>query len=83
MLISHCRKSKCSIRQPGHAVKNIILSVRPYWNIRDTLYAGDGIFFSDQCIVVPQSLQSQILSLIHESHFGTEKSNSRERELLY
>ena len=63
--------------------KNVIFSVRPYWNVRDTLYAADGIVFSDQRIVVPQSLQSQMLGLIHESHFGIEKSRSHARELLY
>ena len=63
--------------------KNIIFSVRPYWNIRYTLYVADGIVFRDQRIVVLQSLQSQMLGLINESHFGIEKSKSRARELLY
>ena len=63
--------------------KNIIFSVRPDWNIRDTLYVPNGIVFNDQRIVVPQSLQSQMLGLIHESHFGIEKGKSRSRELLY
>ena len=34
-------------------------------------------------LVVPQSLQSQMFGLIHESHFGIEKSKSHARELLY
>ena len=63
--------------------KNVIFSARLYWNIRDTLYVADGIVFSDQRIVVPQSLQSQMLGLIHESQFGVEKSESRACELLY
>ena len=60
--------------------KNVIFSVRPYWNIGNTLYVADGIVFSDQRIVVPQSLQSRMLGLIHESHFGIEKSKSHARE---
>ena len=44
---------------------------------------ADGIVFNDQRIVVPQSLQSQMLGLIHVSHFGINKSKSRARELLY
>ena len=35
--------------------KNVIFSVRPYWNMLDTSYVADGIVFSDQHIVVPQS----------------------------
>ena len=42
-----------------------------------------GIVFSDQLITIPLSLQSQILGLIYESHFGIEKSKSHARELLY
>ena len=44
---------------------------------------ADDIVFSDQRVVVPQSLQPQMLGLIHESHFSIEKSKSRARELLY
>ena len=44
---------------------------------------ADSIVFSDQGIVAPQPLQSQILGLIHESHFGIDKSKSRSQELLY
>ena len=44
---------------------------------------ADGIVFSDQRIVVPHSLQSQMLGLIHESYLGIGKSKSRARELLY
>ena len=47
------------------------------------LYVADGIVFSDQRIVVPQSLLSQMFGLIHESHFGIEKSKSHACELLY
>ena len=43
---------------------------------------ADGIAFSDQRILVPQSLQSQTLDLIHESHLGVEKSKSRAHQLL-
>ena len=39
------------------------------------MYVADGIVFNDQRIVVPQSLQSQMLGLIHESHLGIEKVN--------
>ena len=63
--------------------KNVVFSVCPYWHIRDTLYVADGIVFNDQRIVVPQSLHPQMLGLIHESHFGIDKSKSRARELLY
>ena len=44
---------------------------------------ADDILFADQRIVVPSLLQPQMLTLLHESHFGIEKTKSRARELLY
>ena len=63
--------------------KNIPLSLRPYWHIRDSLHIADNIVFTHQHIVVPRSLQAYMLQLIHESHFGIEESKARARELLY
>ena len=62
--------------------KNVPLSLRPYWHIRDSLHIADNIVFTHQRIVVPLSLQAYMLQLIHESHFGIEKSKARARELL-
>ena len=63
--------------------KNLPLSLRPYWHIRDSLHLADNIVFTHQRIVVPRSLQAYMLPLIHESHFGIEKSKARARDLLY
>ena len=63
--------------------KNVPLSLRPYWHIRDSLHIADNIVFTHQRIVVPRSLQAYMLQLIHQSHFGIEKSKARARELLY
>ena len=42
-----------------------------------------GVDFTNYRIVVPSTLQSNILNLIHESHLGIEKCKARARELLY
>ena len=65
------------------SIKNVPQPVRPFWHKRDVLHVADDIVFADQRIVVPAALQTQMLALIHESHFGIEKSKSRARELLY
>ena len=49
-----------------------------YWNVRDELHVSNGIAFKHECTVVSSSRQ-----LIHESHRGIEKCNSRARALLY
>ena len=63
--------------------RNVPVDARKYWHIRDTLYCHDGVVFNNYRIVVPSTLQSHMLDLIHESHLGIEKCKARARELLY
>lgn len=46
------------------------LCVREYWNSRDVLSVTDVIVFKGMRIVIPSSLRSHMLKLIHESHLG-------------
>lgn len=59
------------------------LCVREYWNSRDLLSVTDGIVFKGMRIVIPPSLRSHMLKLIHESHLGIVKCKQRAREVLY
>lgn len=43
----------------------------------------DGVIFKGMQIVVPPSLRSQMLKLIHESHLGIVKCKQRAREVLH
>lgn len=54
-----------------------------YWNIRDEISCIDGLLFKSHKLVVPKSLQSQMLDKIHESHLGIVKCTSRAREVLF
>ena len=58
-------------------------NVRKYWHICDTLHFSEDIIFTYSRIVVPFELQTEMFTLIHESHFGIEKCKARARELLY
>jgi hypothetical protein len=59
------------------------LLVRPFWDSRDQLAVCDGVIYKGLRIVVPPSLQKQMLDLIHESHLGIVKCKQRAREVLY
>ena len=72
----------CQNRWP-RSQRNVPVDVRKYWHIRDTLYVSEGIIFTNCKIVVPYALRSDMLKLIHESHFGITKCKARARELLY
>lgn len=41
------------------------------------------MFFLDDKLIVPTSLRSYMLDLIHESHLGIEKCKARAREVVY
>ncbi|XP_060085903.1 uncharacterized protein K02A2.6-like [Ylistrum balloti] len=58
-------------------------AVKPYWDSRDQLSISDGIIFKGMRIVIPPSLRSYMLDLIHESHLGIVKCKQRAREVMY
>jgi hypothetical protein len=57
--------------------------IQPYWARRDHMVEEDGVLFMNDWIVVPVSLQSDMLHIIHESHLGVEKMKSRALDPLY
>lgn len=62
---------------------NVPMNVQPYWIRRDHILEEDGVLFVNDRIVVPVSLQSEMLNVIHESHLGIEKMKSRARPVLF
>ena len=55
----------------------------PYWNYRDEISIYDGIMFKGEKVIVPKSMQREMLTLIHSSHLGVEKCKRRARDVLY
>ena len=57
---------------PTHrkALKPILI---PHWNIRNELSEADGLLFKGRQLIIPKTMQSSTLDLIHESHLGIEK----------
>ena len=45
--------------------------VRPYWTWRDELTILDGILYKGTRIIIPKSLQRDIIDRLHSSHQGT------------
>lgn len=59
------------------------VEIRQFWDSRDQLSVMDGVIFKGLRIVIPPSLRSQMLKLIHTSHLGMIKCKQRAREVLY
>jgi hypothetical protein len=54
-----------------------------YWSRRDHLLTDDDILFINDRVVVPESMQSEMLQLLHEAHIGAEKMTSAARQVLF
>ena len=59
------------------------IEVRAYWDSRDQLSTSDGIIYKGLRIVIPPSLRSDMLKLIHKSHLGIVKCKQRAREVMF
>ena len=58
-------------------------SLRPYWNYRDELTLQSGIIYKGTQVMVPQSMQKEMLSKIHANHFGADSNIRMAREVLF
>ena len=57
--------------------------VRPYFDFREELNIVDGIVYKGQRIVVPDSMRSEALKILHAAHQGIVKSKQLARDLMY
>ena len=63
--------------------KELPTLTKPYWSYRDELTVEDGILMKGSRIIVPQTLQSQILAKLHAAHQGAEKTKLRARTSVF
>ena len=57
--------------------------VTPYHSFRDELVEIDGLILKDCRLVVPRSLQYEMLDILHQSHLGIVKLKSRARQVFF
>ncbi len=57
--------------------------VKPYWDYREELTVYDGILFKGERVLIPKSMRTEILRLIHSSHQGIVKSKQMARDILF
>ena len=54
-----------------------------YKKFSDEMYELDGLLFVHGKLIIPSSMRSYILSLIHEGHLGMDKCKNMARRTLY
>ena len=47
--------------------------VQEFWTFRDELCLLDGVILKGTCVVIPQAMHKEVLTLIHEGHMGITK----------
>ena len=47
-------------------IKDVPEMVRPYWTFRDELNVCDDILMKEQQVIIPKSMQKEMLMRIHE-----------------
>ncbi|XP_050548981.1 uncharacterized protein K02A2.6-like [Daktulosphaira vitifoliae] len=64
--------------------KNLVEDcLKPYWCYRDEINVIDNLVFKGHCLVIPHSLRSQMLNLIHEGHMGIERCRNQIKDVLF
>ena len=68
------QKALCTFVETGWAKDkaSVPVLIHPYWSVRHDLTIQDGLLFKQDRVVIPSSLQSNILRKLHTAHRGTE-----------
>ena len=57
--------------------------VTDYWNHRDELSVINGLILKNQKIVIPKILRPKMLEILHQGHFGCERTLRRARDTMF
>ena len=57
--------------------------LREYWAIRDDISVENGVLMAGSRIIIPKSMQKEILEKIHQGHLGMEKCKLRAKSAVY
>ena len=64
-------------------IKDVPTLIKPYWAFRDEITIEDGLMMKRHRIIIPTALQKEVLSKLHASHQGVEKTKLRARTAVY
>ena len=63
--------------------KDVPKECLPFWNFRNELSVYDNIIFKSEKVVIPKSMQSEMIHYVHASHLGVEKCKRPARDILF
>ena len=56
---------------------------KPYWHYREEISMINGILFKNHKVIIPKSMQRDMLEKLHRSHLGIVKTKQRARDIMY
>lgn len=62
---------------------NLDSLLKLYYKLKENIYLSNGILFLNSKMIVPSALRKEMLQLLHEPHFGIEKTKQRARQIFY
>jgi len=63
--------------------QEVPLCIREYWPYRDELSVHDGLAYRGTRIVIPATLQKEMVERAHKSHLGEQYTINTAREIMY
>ena len=57
--------------------------LRPYWCYRDELSVEDGVILKGERVLIPKSMQADVVQGVHAGHQGIEKCKLRAKSCVY
>lgn len=67
---------------PDHLSK-VPSACKYYYSLMDDVSVDDGLIFIGSRLLVPPSLRTYILKIVHEGHFGISKTRERARNVVF
>ena len=64
-------------------IKEVPTDVRPYWSFRDEVAMESGVLFKGRQILIPQSMQKEILQQLHQGRQWVEKTRRLASDNVY
>ena len=64
-------------------VSDLPTEIRPYFAFRDELAIESGVIFKGKQVLIPETMQNEILKQLHVAHQGIEKTRKLARESVY
>ena len=80
---SLCLLKDAIIQGRPETIKEVPTEIRYYWSFRDELGVENGIIFKGPQVVIPSSLQKDILPQLHKAHQGIEKTRLLTKESVF